>query len=51
MPPSPGLDGGLLARWVAGALANVNGGWTRSAEVRDPQGAELTLSQFTPPGD
>jgi predicted enzyme related to lactoylglutathione lyase len=24
--------------------------WTRSAEVRDPQGAELTLSQFTPTG-
>lgn len=25
--------------------------WTREALVRDPQGAELTLSQFTPPGD
>ena len=24
--------------------------WTRTAHVRDPQGAELTLSQFTPPG-
>jgi predicted enzyme related to lactoylglutathione lyase len=24
--------------------------WTRSALIRDPQGAELTLSQFTPPG-
>ena len=24
--------------------------WTRSAEARDPQGAELTLSQFTPTG-
>jgi predicted enzyme related to lactoylglutathione lyase len=24
--------------------------WTREAVVRDPQGAELTLSQFTPPG-
>jgi uncharacterized protein len=23
--------------------------WTRSALIRDPQGAELTLSQFTPP--
>jgi predicted enzyme related to lactoylglutathione lyase len=23
--------------------------WTRSARIRDPQGAELTLSQFTPP--
>jgi uncharacterized protein len=25
--------------------------WTRTALVRDPQGAELTLSQFTPPGE
>jgi uncharacterized protein len=25
--------------------------WTRTALVRDPQGAELTLSQFTPPQD
>jgi predicted enzyme related to lactoylglutathione lyase len=25
--------------------------WTRTALVRDPQGAELTLSQFTPPGN
>ena len=24
--------------------------WTKSALIRDPQGAELTLSQFTPPG-
>ena len=24
--------------------------WTRTALVRDPQGAELTVSQFTPPG-
>lgn len=24
--------------------------WTRTALIRDPQGAELTLSQFTPPG-
>ena len=24
--------------------------WTRHAVIRDPQGAELTLSQFTPPG-
>ncbi|HET6735898.1 VOC family protein, partial [Mycobacterium sp.] len=23
--------------------------WTKSALIRDPQGAELTLSQFTPP--
>jgi uncharacterized protein len=25
--------------------------WTKSAVVRDPQGAEFTLSQFTPPDD
>jgi predicted enzyme related to lactoylglutathione lyase len=25
--------------------------WTRSAVIRDPQGADLTLSQFTPPDD
>jgi uncharacterized protein len=24
--------------------------WTKTALIRDPQGAELTLSQFTPPG-
>jgi predicted enzyme related to lactoylglutathione lyase len=24
--------------------------WSRTALVRDPAGAELTLSQFTPPG-
>ena len=24
--------------------------WTKSALIRDPQGAELTLSQFAPPG-
>jgi predicted enzyme related to lactoylglutathione lyase len=23
--------------------------WTKTAEVRDPQGAEFTVSQFTPP--
>lgn len=23
--------------------------WTKEAEIRDPQGAEFTLSQFTPP--
>lgn len=32
-------------------LATEDTQWTRSALVRDPQGAELTLSQFTPPGD
>lgn len=31
-------------------LASQDTDWTRAALVRDPQGAELTLSQFTPPG-
>ncbi|WP_374455461.1 VOC family protein [Nocardioides sp.] len=30
-------------------LATEESEWTREALVRDPQGAELTLSQFTPP--
>ena len=25
--------------------------WTKTALIRDPQGAELTLSQFTPPAN
>jgi uncharacterized protein len=36
-------------RLGATVLAADDSDWTRSAEVRDPQGAELTLSQFTPP--
>lgn len=44
---------------VAGAVEGLGGtvvrsedtGWTRTALVRDPQGAELTISQFTPPPD
>ena len=24
--------------------------WTKTAELRDPQGAALTISQFAPPG-
>ncbi len=31
-------------------LASQDTEWTRAALVRDPQGAELTVSQFTPPG-
>ena len=34
----------------ATVVASEDGDWTRTALVRDPQGAELTLSQFTPPG-
>ena len=30
-------------------LSSADTEWTREAEVRDPQGAVLTLSQFTPP--
>lgn len=32
-------------------LASSADDWTRSALVRDPQGAQFTLSQFAPPGD
>ena len=32
-------------------LASDDTDWTRTALVRDPQGAQLTLSQFTPPSD
>jgi predicted enzyme related to lactoylglutathione lyase len=37
-------------RLGAAILASADTQWTRTALVRDPQGAELTLSQFTPPG-
>jgi uncharacterized protein len=30
-------------------LSSADTKWTKSALIRDPQGAELTLSQFTPP--
>jgi predicted enzyme related to lactoylglutathione lyase len=33
----------------ATVLSSEDTQWTRHAEIRDPQGAELTLSQFTPP--
>jgi hypothetical protein len=33
----------------ATVLASDDSEWTRTATVRDPQGAELVLSQFTPP--
>jgi predicted enzyme related to lactoylglutathione lyase len=36
-------------RHGAAVLSSEESDWTRSAVVRDPQGAELTLSQFTPP--
>jgi predicted enzyme related to lactoylglutathione lyase len=37
-------------RLGAEVLASNDTMWTRDALIRDPQGAELTVSQFTPPG-
>jgi uncharacterized protein len=37
-------------RLGASVVSSDDSDWTRSALIRDPQGAELTLSQFTPPG-
>jgi predicted enzyme related to lactoylglutathione lyase len=36
-------------RLGAAVLTSDDGYWTRSALLRDPQGAEFTVSQFTPP--
>ena len=36
-------------RLGAGVASTGDSTWTRTALLRDPQGAELTLSQFTPP--
>jgi predicted enzyme related to lactoylglutathione lyase len=36
-------------RLGATVLSAVDTGWTKEAGIRDPQGAQLTLSQFTPP--
>ena len=47
-------DAGLAtAERLGGSVVGepVDGPWSRTAVVRDPQGAELTLSQFTPPAD
>ncbi|HEY3726024.1 MAG TPA: VOC family protein [Solirubrobacteraceae bacterium] len=38
-----------VERLGASVLASADTDWTRSAVIRDPQGAVLTLSQFTPP--
>ncbi|MGY1617990.1 VOC family protein [Geodermatophilus sp. SYSU D00691] len=38
-------------RLGATVLARDENPWTRTALVRDPQGAEFTVSQFTPPDD
>jgi predicted enzyme related to lactoylglutathione lyase len=44
-------DASLAAAQRHGATALETGGtaWTRYARIRDPQGAELVLSQFAPP--
>ena len=39
----------VAERLGATVLASDDGLWTRSALLRDPQGAEFTVSQFTPP--
>ena len=40
----------LLVAHGPGRQDRVDDQWTRTAVVRDPQGAELTLSQFAPVG-
>jgi uncharacterized protein len=35
---------------AAKAVDTQDSEWTKTATVRDPQGAEFVLSQFTPPG-
>ena len=37
-------------RLGATILSTADTPWTKVAEIRDPQGAELALSEFTPPG-
>jgi hypothetical protein len=37
-------------RLGAVAISSDDTEWTKTALIHDPQGAELTLSQFTPPG-
>jgi predicted enzyme related to lactoylglutathione lyase len=45
-------DGSVATAERLGAtvLRSADGLWTRNALLRDPQGAEFTVSQFTPPG-
>lgn len=40
----------LAERHGATVLSSTDTEWTREARILDPQGAELTLSQFAPPG-
>lgn len=39
----------LAERLGATVTSSTDAAWTRSAVLRDPQGAMLALSQFTPP--
>lgn len=39
----------VAERLGATVISSEDTDWTKSALIRDPQGAELTLSQFTPP--
>ncbi len=39
----------VAERLGATVVASEDSEWTRTATIRDPQGAELTLSEFTPP--
>jgi hypothetical protein len=39
----------LAERLGASVVSSEDTDWTKHALIRDPQGAELTLSQFTPP--
>jgi uncharacterized protein len=41
----------VAQRLGAEVLSSEETMWTREAAIRDPQGAELTLSQFAPPED
>ena len=41
----------VAQRLGAEVLSSEETMWTREAAIRDPQGAELTLSQFAPPDD
>ena len=40
----------VAERLGATVVASEDSEWTKTATIRDPQGAELVLSQFTPPG-
>lgn len=43
-------DADLAERLGATVVRTAQSPWTKTAELRDPQGAAFTISQFTPPG-